>query len=102
MYEALTTAYSLVYSGAKSPYSRKWEIKDYLGAFGDKRELSELFVEVMKYDKQFCKPNLSSQILLEQQLIVIAGQRNRDDEDDVHLKKLFLERREGGGRRTQG
>jgi hypothetical protein len=51
MYEALTTAYSLVYSGAKSPYSKRWSVKDYLGDFGNDMELSQLFVEVMIYDK---------------------------------------------------
>jgi hypothetical protein len=55
MYAALATAYSLVYSGARSPYSNKWKAKNYRGAFGNNRELSKLFVEVMKYDKNFCK-----------------------------------------------
>lgn len=32
-------------------------------------------------------------------IIAIAGEKNRDDEDDAHLNKIFLERREGGGPR---
>jgi hypothetical protein len=55
MYDVLATAYSLVYSGSKSPYSNKWKVKDYLGAFGGNKELCRLFVEVIKYDKKFCK-----------------------------------------------
>jgi hypothetical protein len=32
-------------------------------------------------------------------IIAIAGENNRDDEDDALLNKIFLERREGGGPR---
>jgi len=59
MYDVLTTAYSLVYRGTRSPYSTKWKSKDYLedhpGVLGNNRELSDLFREVVRYDKQYCK-----------------------------------------------
>jgi hypothetical protein len=59
MYDALTTAYSLVYRGTRSPYSTKWKSKDYLedhpGILGNNRELYDLFHEVVRYDKQYCK-----------------------------------------------
>jgi hypothetical protein len=67
MYEAVTTAYSLIYSGAKSPYSSEWRVEDHLGAFGDSKKLSQLFCEVIHYDKEFCKPNTSREFLLVQQ-----------------------------------
>lgn len=55
MYEALSTAYSLVYRGAKSPFSKKWSLHDHLGAFGNDRKLSGLFLEVVEYDREICK-----------------------------------------------
>jgi hypothetical protein len=55
MYEALTTAYSLIYSGAKNAFSIEWRAEDCLGAFGNDRELSNLFVKVMNYDREYCK-----------------------------------------------
>jgi hypothetical protein len=55
MYEALSTAYSLIYRGAKSPFSKKWSLDDHLGAFGNDRKLSDLFLEVVKNEREFCK-----------------------------------------------
>ncbi|KAE9367967.1 hypothetical protein N431DRAFT_514601 [Stipitochalara longipes BDJ] len=78
MYEALTTGYSLVYRGAKSPYSKKWKMEGCGDALENDNELSNLFLEVVKYDRQYCE-------------------ENRDDEDDLHLTTLFIDRKEGGG-----
>jgi hypothetical protein len=55
MYEVLVTEYSLVYSGAKSPYSKRWKIKDCLDALGYNSELFGLFLEVRDGDGQYCK-----------------------------------------------
>jgi hypothetical protein len=105
MYDVLTTAYSLVYRGTRSPYSTKWKSRDYLedhpGVLGNNRELSDLFREVVRYDKQYCKQDtLAKYSFNSTQIIAITGESNRDDEDDAHLRKLFLERREGGGPRA--
>ncbi|KAN0095195.1 hypothetical protein V8E51_015906 [Hyaloscypha variabilis] len=81
MYEVLVTEYSLVYSGAKSPYSKRWKIKDCLDALGYNSELFGLFLEVRNGDWQYCEDN-------------------RGDEDDLHLTTLFVDRKEGGGPRT--
>jgi hypothetical protein len=81
MYDVLTAAYSLVYRGSKSPYSKRWREEDSLSSLGYNVELKDLFIKVRNYDRQYCEDN-------------------RDDEDDVFLKMLFLERGEGGGPRT--
>jgi hypothetical protein len=66
MYEAVTTAHSLVYSGAKSPFSSKWRVEDHLD-FGNNIELSQLFREVIDRDKKFCKQITSTKTFLVQQ-----------------------------------
>jgi hypothetical protein len=59
MYEALGTAYSLVYCGNKNPFSIKWRAQDHVGALGNNMELFDLFLEVVEADKQYCKQNPS-------------------------------------------
>jgi hypothetical protein len=59
MYEALSTAYSLVYRGAKSPFSEKWSLEDHLVALGNNEELGCLLHEVVEYDRRYCKQTAS-------------------------------------------
>jgi len=83
MYDALTTAYSLIYSGSKSPHSKNWKEKDNLSFLGDNFELKDLFIGVRDHDRR-------------------CIEENRDDEDDSYLKMLFLERGgRGGPRKTR-
>ena len=55
MYEVLSMGYSLIYIGAKSPYSRKWRVEDCLDAFRNNKELSDHFLEVVRHDRLYCK-----------------------------------------------
>jgi hypothetical protein len=80
MYDALTTAYSLIYSGSKSPHSKTWREKDSLSSLGCNVELKDLFIKVRDYDRRYIEDN-------------------RDDEDDSYLNTLFLERGGRGGPR---
>ena len=62
MYELLSTAYSITYRGANSPYrEKKWRLEDHAGALGHNEDLSNMFLEVVAYERQYCKySNLNS------------------------------------------
>jgi hypothetical protein len=55
MYEALTTAYSMVYSKSSSPYSPEWCLEDHRKALGNNEHLIDLLKEVMITERNFCE-----------------------------------------------
>jgi hypothetical protein len=102
MYEALTTGYSMVYRGQSSPYSPEWRLEDHREALGNNKDLIESFKKITIAEKDFCKfqiINIQASGSSRKLTLNIQGSRKLDDEDDLHFRKLFLERRERKGPR---
>ena len=100
MYAAITTAYSLVYRGKASPYSAEWRTEDHRDAFGRDEGLAELFLQLTVEDKRFCGWISFVNICIGSEIDCFTGKENYDDEDDVYVKKLFLDRRQRRGKRA--
>jgi hypothetical protein len=99
MYDALTTGYSIVYRGSSSPLSTQWRMEDHHDAFGKDKRLETLFEKLIIEEKDFSV--LTSPFSYKRHANCFSDEQNRDDEDDKHFTKLFLDRRERKGPRPQ-